>query len=606
MSVSLIVAVQAAHFAPIMAHEMTADEAVESRGLDLEDEPHAAVDDLPRFSYLENTSEAEEELDFNEGVRQDEKYAAEAEEEVNEEFGLKELGIAFIEADAAAEVTADAELDTDAENEMQADEDADADAGEAYDAEAETETVAEAEESFVEVTSYQDDSPNDDLVIIAPGDDLLPPGEVPSTPPPVVTDPPKPPAPEEPEAPAPPAPTKPSGPINQTVAVDGTVNTTGCSVKDKNNVVIPAEEAIHKLKRNGTFVESFAPVMAPVPTPESGRPMPPVPPSHTELAEIKPIARPAPEPWKIEEHWDIPGAEAVALTKFEFNRGALDRAAYWENPGQWKYFLASQIALALKIDKRRIEIVAVDPISFIATVRFRQYFASDAARGDVAPNAEFLAKTFANMVYAKQMAAWSLLTAIDTNKPISIDISQVRVKSPLAHLTAQLRIGANVTALAEDPTPFANQLIGELHNVTGADTAQIQLVSLKPWIGVSVTEVVAEVKFVGKNSTLADEEVNPMTAIMRVKRALESHNGVAVRNYPILRRADPTYPIQRDWSKGGGAPEPWFNDTSSYRVPRYIATPQFTSRPIILPTLLVGTPVNQTYSKYGLIPKIKA
>lgn len=384
--------------------------------------------------------------------------------------------------------------------------------------------------------------------------------------------------------------------------VDRTVNTSGCSVNNKSDT-IPASEAVHKLKLNGTFVESFAPVMAPVPTPEAGRPMPPVPANATWVGHIsKGPARPVPAPYNLEVEFATPAGSTSAIVKLDFDRGAMDPAAYWENPGQWRYFLASQMALALGVDKRRIDIVSIDPINFTTVIRFKQLFADEAATGR-GVHAEYLAKLFSNLIYGKRLDKFALLAAIDVNKPVQIDVQQVMAPATVPRLIAQLKIAADVPKLVGAPgglAGYAQTLMQELVGLSGVSNEQIQLVSLEPWLGVSVTEVLARVRFLGKSNTYADETVNPLTAIMRVKRAMEKPDSPLYK-LPVLKGVDATFPIQRDPSEGRGPAKPWFNDTRYFKVPQFLNTPPvMNTRPIIIPTLLVASPVNQTYTR---IPK---
>ena len=463
-------------YAPII-NDPTVEEVVE--GLNLMDEvdnvPSVSFEDVPRFSYLENSNAVEADAELEAEIEAGVGHTEEVEEQ--EDFSLLETG---------AEAELDAELDQEMDMEM--------------------ETEQEMEEELAHPT-----------VVINP------------------------------------------------TAVQSSI---------PNAIIVSAAPTVP--------FEGYTEVK-----------LPEIPRNATVKAQIIPLAVPPSNPKSLADPVTFTPADALATLTF---RLLTNRQDYWKDPANFKWQLTQDIAQVIKAPARRVKILNIDPHVLTVTVAIKQAFIEDLANQNATIHAELLARNFYNFQASRQYGNYTILSAIDPKFAVKYTVEKVRM--PLvAGIPARIKVGANVRAVSGNIGNYLKDIQTDIAKVAGVKENQVVITSVQPYGGVSLSSFVVEFRVTSRPDTFADEEVNPMTALATLKRAMDDKNS-ALYKTSTLKDIDAAYPLQKNMNEEPLVPyKSWVEDPREYQTaPLYMAKPDLTHKPIIIPSILVAAPVNQTVS----------
>lgn len=275
----------------------------------------------------------------------------------------------------------------------------------------------------------------------------------------------------------------------------------------------------------------------------------------------------------------------------------MDKAKYWSDPSNFQTDLLHDISASLSIPTRRLQIVKIDPQSLIVNLKIKQAgsqdFINTVATSPVA-HAEALAVLFKNMHIKRRFKRnLKVLNNIDTAFNVKYTVSEATLPI-LAGLTAQLKIATDVRKTLKRLPAFVDRFIADVSAVTGVFDNQVKILSIKPWMGTSLHHVVVAFKITSRPDTLSDVEVNPMTALMRLKRSIRTPSS-SLYQRRVLKGVDASFPLQRDLNNEPLVPyKSWSENPNEYQLAEYHRVDTMTHKPIVIPTLLVGSAVNET------------
>lgn len=320
----------------------------------------------------------------------------------------------------------------------------------------------------------------------------------------------------------------------------------------------------------------------------------------TVKPKIIPLAAVAGIPKDLEANLNFSPADAIATVHFQLD---CNRHDYWRDPANFKWQLLQDIAQVVKVNSQRVKIVNIDPQTMDVTFKILQAYAADMVSAKAA-HAEALARAFYNFHVLKNYSGFKLLSKVNAKVPVKYAVEQVPMPI-LAGIRAQIMIGADVRAVSANVASYLKGLASDIAKVAGVKDTQVVITYAVPYGGVSLHSFLVEFKFISRPDTLADKEVNPMTALSSFKKAMDNKDSLLYK-LGSLKDIDTTFPLQRNLNDAPLRPyTSWVEDPLQYQpAPLYEAQPDMTHKPIVIPTLLVGAPVNQTvaYPDHVAIP----